>query len=313
MALTASCQLRITNAAAKSFPPPAGITPIAVFGPRASCASSCSVPSPPMATNFAAPSAILARASRRNCSGESVSMSRTAKSSFSKAARTSGTLRPALPEPARAFRRMVTPELGSPARFGSEGRMRASLSQPAAPRNRRLALRVLLEPRLFQAFSDLRILRKLLPNKAAARVFRHHDGDSGIDAERVGTGPVVQRIEGVHVAVPSPHTLAEFGPDILQHAHALLRQEHQRTRRGARNDAAVDSPHGRGPAPDGVPVFRVRSAHAPQIVGIVGKALRQLHTPQLVDLGGYNRVCEIVAVLVVNSAKAEPGVRILMR
>src|ERR1043166_3860969 len=71
--------------------------------------------------------------------------------------------------------------------------------------------------------------------------------------------------------------------------------------------------HRRWSAPYRIPVLRIRRRNSPKIFRIIRKSLRQLQTPQFVNLRRHDRVREIIGIFIMLPAKIKPGMRILMR
>ena len=129
--------------------------------------------------------------------------------------------------------------------------------------------------------------------------------------DHVDVVPVLQRIERVHEPVTAPRICVTV-LDGAQHPHARLRQKRQRAGRRAGNYGAVHRTRFRRSAPHCVTVHRIRGGDAPQIVAVVGEFFREVQAKPAMNIGGQNRILEVVGVLVALGAEVKPGLRVLV-
>src|SRR5260370_32516303 len=170
-----------------------------------------------------------------------------------------------------------------------------------------------MKPRLLHRSLYFGILHEGVPDESRAVVLRHQHGDAEIDAQHICVIPSCERIESVYKAVFLPGPIPLPATEISQHSHAIVEEKRKRATCRARDDASIDGPLRRRPAPRGIALDGIGNADSPEVVAVVRKTVAQGQAEQFVRLRGLHGILKIIRVSVTLVPEIKPRVRILMR
>src|SRR5260370_20947005 len=164
-----------------------------------------------------------------------------------------------------------------------------------------------MKPRLLHGGLYFGVLHEHLPDELRALVLRHQHGDAEIDDKRVRVIPSCEWIESVHKAVFLPDLASVPAAEISQDAHAVVEQKWQRATCRARDDASIDGPLRRRPAPRGIAFHVVGSTDSPEVFAIVRKTVAQGQAKKFVSFGGLHGILKIIRVCVTLVPEVKPA------
>jgi len=154
---------------------------------------------------------------------------------------------------------------------------------------------------------------EVIPDEAAAEVFRHQEHDALIDGDHVAGHPAVVRVEGIDEAVALPDCLPADAAHLVEGVEAFAWGKGERAAGGAGDDRAVEPVIAAdGAAPGDVAAGAVGGGQPPEFERPHWEARGLVGAPLALGEGGIDRVAPVVGVVVVTAAEIEPRVAVLV-